>query len=215
MMATKVGITRFFGTNCDEDIRKWLEVKNYQPVYLWQDDLFDVSEYDFIIVPGGFSYGDYLRCGALAARTQVMKSVIEFAKAGKPILGVCNGFQILCEAGLLPGVLTRNKELRFIDQFVDLKVENSENYFSKKLSTQQRIRLPMAHGEGNYFNNSDDLKRIVDNNQIWLTYCDNPNGAALNIAGLTNKNRNVCGLMPHPERALFDWMGSSDGDLFL
>lgn len=214
-MALKVGITRFLGTNCDADILRWMQVKNYQASYLWYEDQFQIDDYDFIIIPGGFSYGDYLRCGALAARTNVMKSVQEFAKKGKPILGICNGFQILCEAGLLPGVLTRNIQLRFIDQWVDLKVESSENYFSKHIKPQQKIKLPIAHGEGNYFNEADELKRLNDQDQVWLTYTDNPNGSLLNIAGLTNKQRNVCGLMPHPERALFSWMGSSDGDLFL
>lgn len=214
-MASKVGITRFFGTNCDEDIRKWMVLKNHKPQYLWQDDQFNSDDYDFIIIPGGFSYGDYLRCGALAARAPVMKSVQEFAKKGKPILGICNGFQILCEAGLLPGVLTRNKDLRFIDQIVELEVTSTNNYFSKKLTQKNQIKLPIAHGEGNYFNEAEELKRLMDQDQIWLTYKSNPNGAALNIAGITNKQRNVCGLMPHPERALFEWMGSSDGDLFL
>lgn len=214
-MSLKVGITRFLGTNCDADIMRWMQLKNYSPEYLWYEDQFAIQDYDFLVIPGGFSHGDYLRCGAIAARTPVMKSVHEFAKAGRPVLGICNGFQILCEAGLLPGVLTRNQSLRFQDQLVQLKVQQNDNFFSPSMKLNQKLHLPIAHGEGNYFNTSDELKKMMDQDQVWLTYESNPNGALLNIAGITNREKNVAALMPHPERALFDWMGSSDGELFL
>ncbi|MFZ3229198.1 MAG: phosphoribosylformylglycinamidine synthase subunit PurQ [Pseudobdellovibrio sp.] len=214
-MSLKVGIVRFLGTNCDEDVRKWFLLNNHKPDYLWFNDQFSCNDYDLVIIPGGFSYGDYLRCGALAARTNVMKSVREFANIGKPVLGICNGFQILCEAGLLPGALLKNVGQRFIDQWQTLDVKNTNNYFSKKMTIGQTIKLPIAHGEGNYFAESDTLKKMFDQQQIWLTYQQNPNGSLLNISGITNEKHNICGLMPHPERALFDWMGSSDGGFFL
>jgi phosphoribosylformylglycinamidine synthase len=215
-MALKVGITRFLGTNCDEDVRKWVTSLSMQASYLWFEDQFNIQDYDLIIIPGGFSHGDYLRCGAIAARTPVMKSVQEFAKKEKPILGICNGFQILCEAGLLPGALLQNQEMRFKDQWVDLQVESKNKFFGKSLEQKQTLKLPIAHGDGNYFAESDTLKKMKDQNQIWLTYKGtNPNGSMMNIAGLTNEKHNICGLMPHPERALFDWMGSKDGAYFL
>ena len=214
-MALKVGITRFLGTNCDQDIKKWTDAKEFKSDYLWYSDRFNINDYDLVIIPGGFSHGDYLRCGALAAKTPVMKSVSEFAAKGKPVLGICNGFQILCEAKLLPGILLQNKGLKFIDEITDLEFQNPDLFFSKSFSKGSSIRLPIAHGEGQYYAPSEQLKKIQDNNQIWLTYKINPNGSVLNIAGVMNESRNVCGLMPHPERALYNWMGSTDGDLFL
>ena len=214
-MSLKIGITRFLGTNCDEDVRKWTLSKEAKPTYLWFEDRFNIEDYDMIILPGGFSHGDYLRCGALAARTPVMKSVIDFANKGKPILGICNGFQILCEAGLLPGALLRNKEQRFKDQWVNLEVKQNDNPFSKNMTINQKLKLPIAHGEGCYFADPDSLKKMNDNEQIWLTYKDNPNGSMMNIAGLTNEKKNICALMPHPERAQMEWMGSSDGMFFI
>ncbi|MBC7742125.1 MAG: phosphoribosylformylglycinamidine synthase subunit PurQ [Bdellovibrionaceae bacterium] len=212
----KIGITRFLGTNCDEDVRKWLQSLSADTTYLWFEDQFDVNHYDMIVLPGGFSHGDYLRCGAMAAQTPVMKSVKEFAKKDKPILGICNGFQILCEAGLLPGALLRNKELRFKDQWVQLQVNNNQNPFAKKTEVGQTLKLPIAHGDGNYYADSETLKKLKDNNQIWLTYKDNnPNGALMDIAGITNEKHNICALMPHPERALYEWMGSCDGAFLL
>lgn len=211
----KVGITRFLGTNCDADIKKWVDGKSYQSEYLWFEDQFDAAKYDIIIIPGGFSHGDYLRCGALAAKTPVMKSVREFAAKGKPILGICNGFQILCEAGLLPGALLRNDSQKFKDEWVQLKVEQNTTAFSKGVSKNQVIKLPIAHGEGKFFAEADTLKKLKDNAQIWLTYEKNPNGSAMDIAGITNEKKTICGLMPHPERALAGWMGSTDGMYFL
>lgn len=214
-MSLKVGITRFLGTNCDEDVRKWVLSKSATATYLWYEDQFNVKDYDMVIIPGGFSYGDYLRCGALAAQTPVMKSVKEFAQKEKPILGICNGFQILCESGLLPGALLANSEQRFKDQWVELEVKQNKNPFAKQTSNGQVLKLPIAHGMGNYYADSETLKKLSDQNQIWLTYKDNPNGALLNIAGITNEKHNICGLMPHPERANAPWMGSSDGAFFL
>jgi phosphoribosylformylglycinamidine synthase len=144
-----------------------------------------------------------------------MKSVREFAQKGRPVLGICNGFQILCEAGLLPGALLRNDSLKFKDQWVNLKVNQTKTAFSKGVKSNQVIRLPIAHGEGKFYADGDSLKQIADREQIWLTYEENPNGSALDIAGITNETKNVCGLMPHPERALTGWMGSTDGMYFL
>jgi phosphoribosylformylglycinamidine synthase len=214
-MAQKIGIARFLGTNCDADIKRWVETLSFKADYLWYEDQFAASDYDMIIIPGGFSHGDYLRCGALAAKTPVMKSVREFAQKGRPVLGICNGFQILCEAGLLPGALLRNDSLKFKDQWVNLKVNQTKTAFSKGVKSNQVIRLPIAHGEGKFYADGDSLKQIADREQIWLTYEENPNGSALDIAGITNETKNVCGLMPHPERALTGWMGSTDGMYFL
>lgn len=211
-MSLKVGVARFLGTNCDDDVRKWVTAKSHTAEYLWFENQFNTNEYDMVIIPGGFSHGDYLRCGALAAQTPVMKSIREFAAKGKPILGICNGFQILCETGLLPGALLRNQGLKFKDEWATLKVNQSKNAFSSKMEKNQLLKLPIAHGDGNYYAEADTLKKLQDKEQIWLTYeGKNPNGSLMNIAGITNEQKNICALMPHPERALYDWMGSQDG----
>lgn len=214
-MALKVGVARFLGTNCDEDVRRWIENKGHLAEYLWFEDQFNINEYDAVVIPGGFSYGDYLRCGALAARTPVMKSIKDFADKGKPILGICNGFQILCESGLLPGALLRNESNKFKDKWVNLIVKQNETAFLKDVDNKSVLRLPIAHGDGRYYADSSDINWMLDNGLIWLTYEENPNGSILDIAGITNKNKNVCGMMPHPERAMATWMGSSDGAYFL
>lgn len=206
----RAGVVRFWGTNCDRDVWQAVEASGFEPRWLWQDDQFDPKEYSYFVIPGGFSYGDYLRCGSLAARAPVMKSIREAARLGRPILGICNGFQILCEAKLLPGVLLRNETRRFIDRWVDLKVENSSPF----TIPSSRIKLPIAHGEGRFLVDADELARLNDNGLVWLKYFDNPSGSIDNIAGVLNDSKNVCGLMPHPERACFDWMGSSDGRSF-
>ena len=203
------GVIRFPGTNCDRDVYQAVENLGRKPQWLWYEDQFDYNEFDAIYVPGGFSFGDYLRSGALAARTPVMKSVREAASHGMPILGICNGFQILCEAQLLPGVLLKNDGLRFRDEWVDLKVRNATGHFSS--GAVQSLRLPIAHGDGRYFIHGDGLKKLHDQNQVWLTYQRNPNGSIEDIAGVMNEGKNVMALMPHPERAIFDWMGSCDG----
>lgn len=213
--APKIGVVRFLGTNCDEDVKKWVESKSYQAEYLWFEDQFNTNDFDKIIIPGGFSHGDYLRCGALAAHTPVMKSIREFAKKQKPILGICNGFQILCESGLLPGALLRNDSLKFKDEWTELKVNQNKTAFSVGIQSDQTVRLPIAHGEGKYYAEAETLNKLQANGQIWLTYKKNPNGSLLDIAGITNESKNVCGLMPHPERALYGWMGSTDGMYFL
>lgn len=206
---SRVGVLRFPGTNCDRDVWKSVELKKHQPQWVWFEDSFAADDFDAYLVPGGFSYGDYLRSGALAALSPAVESLKQAAQVGKPIFGICNGFQILCEAGLLPGVLMRNKTGRFIDQWVNLKVEN-ESFWSP-FAKGESFDMPMAHADGRYFINNQGLKSLQDNNQIWLTYSENPNGSIADIAGVMNKEKNVVGMMPHPDRALFEWMGSCDG----
>jgi phosphoribosylformylglycinamidine synthase len=202
----KVGVVRFLGTNCDRDVWQAIEMVGAKPEWLWYEDQFNTADYSAIVVPGGFSYGDYLRCGALAAKAPVMKSVSEAAAQGKPVLGICNGFQVLCETRLLPGALVRNEKRKFIDKWVELKPANKT-----KWGGDSAIRLPIAHGEGRFYAEGDALKQLWDQRQVWLTYSQNPNGALDDIAGVSNVEGNVCGLMPHPERAMTDWMGGSDG----
>ena len=180
----------------------------------------DVSKYDCLILPGGFSYGDYLRTGAIARFSPVMDAVKRHAEKGKLVIGICNGFQILLEAGLLPGAMLRNNSLHFVCRFVHLRVEHTDNPFTRKLKKGQVLHVPVAHGEGNYFADEATLNELEKNNQILVRYCDaegqltpesNPNGSLRNIAGITNKTKNVFGLMPHPERASEKEMGSTDG----
>ena len=212
----KIGVLRFWGTNCDFDVEKWVLQTGFQSEFLWFTNRFNIQDYDGLIIPGGFSYGDYLRCGALAARSSAMQSLTEFAAAGKPVLGICNGFQILCEAGLLPGALVRNEKARFIDAIVDLQVVNSvPGLFSQTLKPGITVSLPIAHGEGRFYAPADELKKNRDSDVVLLKYVKNPNGSLGDIAGLMNKNKNVLGLMPHPERAVQTWMGSTDGLMFL
>jgi len=207
---SRVGVLRFPGTNCDRDIWKSLELKGKNPQWLWFEETFDPQAFEAFVLPGGFSYGDYLRSGALAALSPAMESLKEADQLGLPIFGICNGFQILCEAGLLPGALMRNEGGRFIDQWVDLKLENVSPAWSP-LEKGQVHCMPMAHADGRFFINETGLQDLRMNNQIWLTYEKNPNGSVANIAGIMNKKGNVVGMMPHPDRALFDWMGSRDG----
>ena len=213
-MSLPVGVLRFPGTNCDRDVFEAVELRGNKAEWLWHADQFDPKAYRALFLPGGFSYGDYLRAGALAARSPVMNSVREAANRGVPILGICNGFQILCEAGLLPGVLVRNQGLRFIDDWVELKLENQHPYFGRRLKTGLKAKLPIAHADGRFYIEGDDLKRIQDQGQVWWSFMNNPNGAIANIAGLMNEKKNVAALMPHPERAMFDWMGGVDGSAF-
>lgn len=210
----RVGILRFLGTNCDRDVWQALESVGLTPQWLWYQDRFDPKDFVAFVLPGGFSYGDYLRCGALAAKATVMDSLREGVKLGIPTLGICNGFQILCDSGLLPGALVRNLGLRFIDDWVRLELVNSCPFFVGHPTEQNLFRLPIAHGEGRYYIEEDGLKRIQDRGQIWWTYKENPNGSIGDIAGVKNEAGHVVGLMPHPERALFDWMGGSAGRQF-
>jgi phosphoribosylformylglycinamidine synthase I len=208
-MSRRIGVVRFLGTNCDQDVFSAVKAAGLEPEWAWYQDQFDKDRYEALILPGGFSYGDYLRCGALAARAPVMKSVTEAARAGRPILGICNGFQILCEAGLLPGVLLRNNSLRFRDGWVDLNLVNAHSGFGG--ASLARVRLPIAHGEGRYFIENDQVKRLFDDGQVWWTYDKNPNGSVEDIAGVLSDKKNVAGLMPHPERAIASFMGGESG----
>ncbi|MCZ0931999.1 MAG: phosphoribosylformylglycinamidine synthase subunit PurQ [Oligoflexia bacterium] len=224
----KTGILQFPGSNCDGDVFKALKSFSLKPVteqivykntvtafqdacwpeLLKSSDTIEIKNYKAFIVPGGFSYGDYLRAGALARFSPAMKDLIRAGQKGWPILGICNGFQILCESGLLEGALLPNKQGRFLDEWSDLKLEN-QNAFWPSLSGE--IKLPIAHGEGSYYIPQDQLNKLRDNSQVWISYQNNPNGSVENIAGVMNKKGNVAGLMPHPERAVADWMGGTDG----
>ncbi len=204
----KVGVVTFPGTNCDQDVVKMTLAHGYKVVPLWHKDTFETNSVDMVIIPGGFSYGDYLRCGALAARSPVMASVRDLAKSGKPILGICNGFQILCETGLLPGVLVRNDHGKFIDKWIEIEIAQTNRYFSR--SDKSKLR-----GEGRFFAEKNELDKIEDQGLVWFRYSGNINGSFNNIAGLMNKEKNVCALMPHPERALYGWMGGTDGFQFI
>ena len=204
----------FPGSNCDFDLYKAANyIEGIQAEYVWYtSELLDGV--DAVFVPGGFSYGDSLRAGALAARAPILKALQRAADAGTRVLGICNGFQILTECGLLPGALHRNSGLRFICRTVNLEVSNTATSFTSGYvgRTSTHVRFAIAHGEGNYTCDSDTLHKLEDNGQIVFRYsCDNPNGSVANIAGITNEAGNVLGMMPHPERAMADWMGSTDG----
>ncbi len=216
----KFGIIVFPGSNCDRDMATVTQGILGRPTRMvWHQDT-DLSDIDVVIVPGGFSYGDYLRCGAIARFSPVMDSIIQHANAGKYVLGVCNGFQVLTEVGLLPGALIRNRDLHFICDRVPVKVENNDTIWTSKYSQGQVITYPIAHGEGRYYAEADTLKALEDNNQVLFRYCsatgtideaNNPNGSLNNIAGIINQQGNVLGMMPHPERAADKAIGSTDG----
>ncbi|MGG0821366.1 phosphoribosylformylglycinamidine synthase subunit PurQ [Paenibacillus turicensis] len=209
----KFAVLVFPGSNCDIDCYKAVEDTVGQPVdYVWHTAT-DLSAYDCILVPGGFSYGDYLRCGAISRFAPVMNEVAKAAEQGKFILGICNGFQILTEAGLLPGTLLRNTSLKFRCHDTVLRVENNENPFTSQYAKGQEINIPIAHGEGNYYCDDATLKELQDNKQILFKYVNNPNGSLEDIAGISNKQGNVVGMMPHPERAVDTLLGSEDGKL--
>ena len=208
----KFAVLVFPGSNCDIDMYHAIKDELGEEVeYVWHDAT-DLSEFDGVLVPGGFSYGDYLRCGAMANQSNVMVEVKKFAEAGKPVLGVCNGFQILTEAGLLPGALLRNKNLKFMCRTVGLKVENNDTLFTNQYEAGEVINIPIAHGEGNYFCDDKILADLKANKQIVFTYSgENPNGSLEDIAGIINERGNVLGMMPHPERAVDALLGSDDG----
>ncbi len=207
----KFGVVVFPGSNCDHDCYHVLKhVLKKDAEFVWHKDR-DVSKFDCIVLPGGFSYGDYLRTGAIARFSPVMEAVKKHAEKGKLVIGICNGFQVLLEAGLLPGAMLRNESLKFICKFVTLRVESTDSPFTKKAKKGGLLRIPVAHGEGNYFADAGTLAELNKNSQVLVRYVDNPNGSLENIAGICNKERNVFGLMPHPERASEEELGSTDG----
>jgi len=216
----KFGVVVFPGSNCDHDCRHVLKhVLRQETDFVWHKEK-DVSKYDCLVLPGGFSYGDYLRTGAIARFSPVMDAVHRHADKGKLVIGICNGFQILLEAGLLPGAMLRNESLKFVCRFVRLRVENSDTPFTKKIKKGEILKIPIAHGEGNYTTDEETLFELKKNKQILVRYVDvegqmskeaNPNGSLENIAGVCNLKRNVFGLMPHPERASEKALGSTDG----
>jgi phosphoribosylformylglycinamidine synthase subunit PurQ / glutaminase len=220
----KFGVIVFPGSNCDHDAYHVVSKHVGQPVdFIWHKQT-DLSGYDALIIPGGFSYGDYLRAGALARFSPVMNAVRDFAAQGKFVFGVCNGFQILCEAHLLPGALMRNSGLHFICRYVNIRVENKKTPYTSELDAGEILSIPIAHAEGNYVCDDETFAELESNNQIIFRYCDengelsdeaNPNGSRSNIAGISNKEGNVLGMMPHPERACEELLGSNDGqDIF-
>ncbi|KZZ84179.1 phosphoribosylformylglycinamidine synthase subunit PurQ [Bacillus sp. SJS] len=207
----KFAVIVFPGSNCDVDMYHAIKDElGEEAEYVWHDEN-DLSEFDGILLPGGFSYGDYLRSGSIAHFSNVMAEVKKAAEQGKPVLGVCNGFQILLEAGLLPGAMKRNEGLKFKCEPASLKVVNAKTPFTSGYTENQVISVPIAHGEGNYFCDELTLKRLTENNQIVFTYSENPNGSLEDIAGIVNERGNVLGMMPHPERAVDSMLGSADG----
>lgn len=208
----KFAVIVFPGSNCDVDMYHAAKDElGEEAEYVWHDEV-SLDRFDSILLPGGFSFGDYLRTGAIARFSPVMREVIKAAQAGKPVLGVCNGFQVLLEAGLLPGAMRRNESLKFICRPVGLKVENNETMFSSVYEQGEVIQIPVAHGEGNYYCDQETLARLKQNNQIVFTYHGtNPNGSIEDIAGIVNEQGNVLGMMPHPERAVDTLLGGADG----
>jgi len=207
----KFGIVVFPGSNCDHDCCHVLKnVLRQDTTYLWHKE-HSLKSCDCIVLPGGFSYGDYLRTGSIARFSPIMKEVEAFARSGGLVIGICNGFQILLEAGLLPGAMKRNKNLHFVCKFMELDVKNTETPFTNLCSKDQVLKIPIAHNEGNYYADEDTLKELKANNQIIFRYRNNPNGSLEDIAGICNKSRNVLGMMPHPERCSEDILGHTDG----
>ena len=215
----KVAIVTFPGSNCDYDLYKCVQLVGGQPEFRWHRDV-DLGEVDVVMLPGGFSYGDYLRAGAIATMSPIMDAVKEFAESGGPVLGICNGFQMLCESGLLPGVLLRNRSLLFSSRDVLLRVENTASIFTQEYESGQILGMPIAHAEGNYHADDETLDRLEGEGRVLFRYANaegeavdgaNPNGSARSIAGILNESGNVMGMMPHPERAVEPILGSVDG----
>ena len=212
MSGFRAAVVTFPGSNCDRDMAVALEtISGQETMRVWHGDAALPDRLDFIALPGGFSYGDYLRSGAMAARSPILKAVVEAANRGVPVLGVCNGFQILTEAGLLPGALLRNSGIHYICRTVALEVENGSSLFTSSYRKGQRIAIPIAHHDGNYFADDDTLDQLEGEGQVAFRYVDNPNGSSRDIAGVLNGAGNVLGMMPHPERAVEDAHGGSDG----
>lgn len=216
----KIAVVQFPGSNCDQDCIAAINgIAGLKAEYIWHKET-SLDNFDAIVLPGGFAYGDYLRCGAIARFSPIMRAVTSDARAGKLVLGTCNGFQILCEAGLLPGALVRNRSLRFVCDTVTTRVEVDDSPFTHGCQKGSLLRLPIAHGEGCFFADAETLSTLNDNRQVILRYADsrgrilpesNPNGSIENIAGICNRERNVFGLMPHPDRASDARLGSADG----
>lgn len=210
-MNAKVGVVVFPGSNCDHDAYYvFKEIIKADTKFLWHKDG-SIEDRNIIILPGGFSYGDYLRCGAISRFSNIMQDVVRFANNGGIVIGICNGFQILCESGLLPGTLLRNVNLKFVCKTVSLKVENNKSIFTSNYGIKEDIEIPIAHGDGNYFCDDDTLTDLISNNRILFKYNDNPNGSIYDIAGIQNAKRNVLGMMPHPERVSDSTLGNTDG----
>jgi phosphoribosylformylglycinamidine synthase len=219
-MPLKFGVVVFPGSNCDHDSQYVAEtIMGQESRLIWHKEA-SIGDVDIVILPGGFSYGDYLRSGALARFSPIMKDVVRFANNGGVVLGICNGFQVLVEAGLLPGVLLRNESLKFVCRYVHLRVENADTLFTSRCKKGDVLEIPIAHGDGNYFTDADTLKRLEDGNRVLFRYCDqsgnitgesNPNGSLSNIAGIINRQGNVMGMMPHPERAADPVLLHTDG----
>ncbi len=217
----KSSVIIFPGSNCDRDMDVALKKFGFKNQMVWHNDG-EIPKSDLVVLPGGFSYGDYLRCGSIASKSKIIQSVIEFSNSGGLVLGICNGFQILTETGLLPGILQQNKYLSFICKNIFVKIKNKNNKYFKNIK-KDILELHIAHNEGNYFCNDNELKSLEDNDQIAVTYCNekgledsinNPNGAVNNIAGIFNKNKNVLGMMPHPERMIDKFLSGEDGSIF-
>ncbi len=216
----RVGVIVFPGSNCDHDAYHALKhVMNAEVKFLWHKET-DLSGLDMIIVPGGFSYGDYLRSGAIARFSPIMQELIRYAQKGGPVMGICNGFQILLEAGLIPGAMRHNEQLKFICKDVHIRVESTQSIYTSSLQKDQLLTIPVSHGEGNYYIDNDGLKELQDNDQVLFRYVNahgettpeaNINGSIDHIAGITNKHKNVLGMMPHPERAMERLLGKEDG----
>ena len=207
----KSAVIVFPASNCDRDAATALaDMTGKTPAMVWHQDS-ELPEVDLVVLPGGFAYGDYLRCGAMAAQSQVMKAIKAHAEKGGAVLGICNGFQVLTEAGLLPGALMRNAGLKFVCKPVTLSVEETQSAFTRKYEKGQSVTFPVAHGEGNYYADGDTLDRLEGEGRVMFRYQDNPNGSARDIAGILNPKRNVLGLMPHPERMVDPATGGTDG----
>ena len=207
----KSAVIVFPASNCDRDAAVALEQMTGKKAHMvWHQDS-ELPEVDLVMLPGGFSYGDYLRCGAMANQSKIMGAIKAHAEKGGAVLAVCNGFQIATEAGLLPGVLMRNAGLKFVCKPVDLKVEETQSAFTRKYHSGQQVSFPVAHGEGNYYADEETLNRLEGEGRVMFRYQDNPNGSARNIAGILNEKRNVLGMMPHPERVVDPLLGGTDG----
>jgi len=217
----KSSVIVFPGSNCDRDVTVALEKFQIKNQMVWHDEV-NLPKCDLVVLPGGFSYGDYLRTGCIASKSKIISAVIEHGKKGGLILGICNGFQILIETGLLPGVLLRNKKLKFLSKNVFLKVINTENKFCSNYKNKNVIKLPIAHNEGNYFGNNELIKKLENDNLVAFKYCNsegkieknsNPNGSSNNIAGILNEKKNILGMMPHPERLIDPILSGEDGSI--